>query len=124
MARPSRPPRADSLFRDRNFFALWLVSISHNRRKLIFVVLVALGIFNHSNTQVSAISLAFALPAILFGSMVGVFADRFSLRLWSPAARPRPAHPHDPAGGAAPGLWPLLGFAFASASSPLLRSPS
>lgn len=109
-------PSPSSLFRDRNFVSLWMVSIAHNLgEKLMFVVLVSLGdLSNHSNTQVSAISLAFSLPAILFGSMVGVFADRFSLRgLMIASSLARAALILGiPFAGERPQLWPLMGFAF------------
>lgn len=84
MADQTQAIASPSLFRDRDFLSLWLVSITHNMgEKLFFVLMISLAdLANHSNSLVSAISLASSLPAVLFGSVAGVFVDRFSLRGW------------------------------------------
>jgi MFS family permease len=108
-------PDEQGLFQDRNFLFLWLVSTVHNLgEKLFFVFLIMLADFhgNHSNSVVSALSLASSIPSVLFGSVAGVFVDRFSLRgLMIVAGLSRAllilAIPF--AGDA---VWPLLGFSF------------
>lgn len=108
-------PDEQSLFKDRNFLGLWLVSTVHNLgEKLFFVFLIMLADFhgNQSNSVVSALSLASSIPSVLFGSVAGVFVDRFSLRgLMIVAGLLRAllvlAIPF--AGDA---VWPLLGFSF------------
>lgn len=102
------------LFADRDFLFLWLVSIVHNLgEKLFFVFLIFLADrANHSNSLVSAISIASAVPAILFGSLAGVFVDRFPLKhsmVVSSLARALFVLALPFAGSM---IWPLLGFAF------------
>lgn len=102
------------LFADRDFLCLWLVSIVHNLgEKLFFVFLIFLADrANHSNSLVSAISIASAVPAILFGSLAGVFVDRFPLKhsmVVSSLARALFVLALPFAGSM---IWPLLGFAF------------
>jgi MFS family permease len=82
MPAPHSDPGPGNLFHQRNFLCLWLISIVHNLgEKLFFVFLIMLGdLTSHSNSLVSAISLAFSAPAVLFGSVAGVFVDRFSIR--------------------------------------------
>lgn len=102
------------LFADRDFLCLWLVSIVHNLgEKLFFVFLIFLADrASHSNSLVSAISIASAVPAILFGSLAGVFVDRFPLKhsmVASSLARALLVLSLPLAGSL---IWPLLGFAF------------
>lgn len=107
------PPRETSLFADRNFLALWLVSIVHNLgEKLFFVFLISLGdLTSHANSLVSAISLAFSIPTVLFGSIAGVFVDRVSLRTLMIVSGLLRAALVMAIPFAGPGIWPLLGFA-------------
>lgn len=108
------PARETSLFADRNFLAMWLVSIVHNLgEKLFFVFLISLGdMTSHANSLVSAISLAFSIPTVLFGSVAGVFVDRFSLRTLMVSSGLLRAGLVMALPFAGPGVWPLLGFAF------------
>lgn len=113
---PASLPAAQDkgLFADRDFLFLWLVSIVHNLgEKLFFVFLIFLADrASHSNSLVSAISIASAVPAIVFGSLAGVFIDRFPLKhsmVVSSAARALFVLALPLAGSM---IWPLLGFAF------------
>lgn len=108
-------PDEQSLFKDRNFLGLWLVSTVHNLgEKLFFVFLIMLADFhgNQSNSVVSALSLASSIPSVLFGSVAGVFVDRFSLRglmIVSGLLRALLVLAIPFSGDA---VWPLLGFSF------------
>lgn len=108
-------PEEQGLFQDRNFLGLWLVSTVHNLgEKLFFVFLIMLADFhgNQSNSVVSALSLASSIPAVLFGSVAGVFVDRFSLRGLMIAAGLLRALLVLAIPFAGDAVWPLLGFSF------------
>ena len=106
--------RESSLFADRNFLALWLIAIVANLgEKLFFIFLIFLGDqANHSNSLVSAISLAFSIPTVVFGSIAGVIVDRISMRFSMIVAGLLRAALVMLLPFAGHGVLPLLGFAF------------
>jgi MFS family permease len=73
------------VLRNRNFLALWSGQVfSQLADKVYLVLMIALisSRFQTSNQSisgwVSAIMMAFTIPAVLFGSVAGVFVDRWS----------------------------------------------
>ena len=73
------------VLKNRNFLALWSGQVfSQLADKVYLVLMVALldSHFQNStqtiSTWVSAIMIAFTIPAVLFGSVAGVFVDRWS----------------------------------------------
>lgn len=69
-----------SLLRQRNFGLLWfggLISITGD-----WVVITVLPYFLYNQTGstlvAGSLNLAYAIPALLFGSFAGVFADRWN----------------------------------------------
>jgi MFS family permease len=79
---PVSEPAKSELHRNLSFYALWACAIANGLgEKVFFVALVLLATkANHANSLVSAVSIALAVPAVLFGSVAGVFVDRFPLR--------------------------------------------
>jgi MFS family permease len=73
------------VLRNRNFLSLWSGQVfSQLADKVYLVLMIALiDTHFHSGSQtisawVSAIMIAFTIPAVLFGSLAGVFVDRWS----------------------------------------------
>lgn len=87
---PAQPPALESGFRallkNRPFMLLWFGQIlSQVADKVLFVLLIALLESYKSppafeNSMRSALMIAYTLPAILFGSVAGIFVDRFPLK--------------------------------------------
>jgi predicted MFS family arabinose efflux permease len=73
------------VLRNRNFLALWSGQVFSQLADKVYLVLMIAIIssrFQTSNQSisgwVSAIMMAFTIPAVLFGSLAGVFVDRWS----------------------------------------------
>lgn len=88
---PEPPETADRengfwhVLRDRNFLALWSGQVFSQLADKVFLVLaVAIVAANFQpegesiSRWVSAVMIAFTIPAILFGSVAGVYVDRWS----------------------------------------------
>jgi len=91
---PASPPPdrsgLDALLRNRPFLALWtgqlLAQVADKVFYVLLIILLKTGDYRpwpvswqHSeNSMLSAVMIAFTLPAILFGSAAGIFVDRFS----------------------------------------------
>lgn len=82
-------PEQDSGFwpvlRNRNFLLMWIGQVFSQLADKVYLVLMISIIANHFQGPgqsisgwVSAIMIAFTIPAILFGSIAGVFVDRWS----------------------------------------------
>ncbi len=84
--RLSPPPLPVSpLWQNRNFLALWLAQVCSqmaDKIYLVFVIALTTEFFQPPDQSisgwVSAIMVAFTIPAILLGSVAGVFVDRWS----------------------------------------------
>ncbi|XFA72643.1 MFS transporter [Thermosynechococcaceae cyanobacterium Okahandja] len=84
--RLSPPPLpVPPLWQNRNFLALWLAQVCSqvaDKIYLVFVIALTTEFFQppHQSVSgwVSAIMVAFTIPAILLGSVAGVFVDRWS----------------------------------------------
>lgn len=74
--------QSQGLHRNPSFYALWMCAVANGLgEKIFFVIMVLLATAtSKANSTVSAISIAIALPAVFFGSVAGVFVDRFPLR--------------------------------------------
>lgn len=72
-----------SLLKNRNFRNLWFGQITSQVAVNMFALVLILQIYQstHSNTAVSAISLAIGLPAIFVGVVAGGIVDSFDKRL-------------------------------------------
>ncbi|WP_287128020.1 MFS transporter [Candidatus Cyanaurora vandensis] len=74
------------LLRNRNFLLLWAGQVfSQLADKIFYVLVIALvsryfGQGGNLNSLISSVSIALSVPAILFGSLAGVFVDRTSKR--------------------------------------------
>lgn len=75
------------VLRNRNFLALWSGQVFSQLADKVYLVLMIALIDSHFHrgdstisAWVSAITIAFTIPAVLFGSLAGVFADRWSKR--------------------------------------------
>lgn len=73
------------VLRDRNFLALWSGQVFSQLADKVFLVLAVALIAAHFQPEgesisrwVSAVMIAFTIPAILFGSVAGVYVDRWS----------------------------------------------
>ena len=73
------------VLRNRNFLALWSGQVFSQLADKVYLVLMIALISSHFQTSnqsisgwVSAIMMAFTIPAVLFGSVAGVFVDRWS----------------------------------------------
>lgn len=73
------------VLRNPKFLVLWLGQIFSQLADKIYLVLMIALIASHFQTAdqsisawVSAIMIAFTVPAILFGSVAGVYVDRWS----------------------------------------------
>ncbi len=76
------------VLKNRNFLALWSGQVFSQLADKVYLVLMIALIDSHFSTGdrtisawVSAIMIAFTIPAVLFGSLAGVFVDRWSKRL-------------------------------------------
>jgi MFS family permease len=67
-------------FIERSFLYLWLGEVFTQISVNLFNFFLILVMFKltHSNTAVSGVVLAFTIPAILFGSVAGVYVDRWN----------------------------------------------
>lgn len=89
---PSEPdPSEDSqegflpVLRNRNFLVLWAGQVFSQLADKVYLVLMIMLIVSHFQSTdqsisgwVSAIMVAFTIPAVLFGSIAGVFVDHWS----------------------------------------------
>lgn len=87
---PSSPPPEQekgllAVLRNRNFLKLWAGQVFSQIADKIYLVLMIALITTHFQSAeqsvsgwVSAIMVAFTIPAVLFGSIAGVFVDRWS----------------------------------------------
>jgi len=73
------------VLKNRNFLALWSGQVFSQLADKIYLVLMIALITSHFQAAnqtisgwVSAIMIAFTIPAVLFGSLAGVFVDRWS----------------------------------------------
>jgi MFS family permease len=76
------------VLKNRNFLALWSGQVFSQLADKVYLVLMIALIDSHFHTKtqpisawVSAIMIAFTIPAVLFGSLAGVFVDRWSKRI-------------------------------------------
>ena len=67
-------------FSERSFLYLWIGEVFTQVSTNLFNFLLILIVYNltHSNTAVSGIVLSFTVPAIFFGSIAGVYVDRWN----------------------------------------------
>lgn len=67
------------VFSERSFLYLWIGEIFTQVANNLFNFLLILIVFKltHSNTAVSGVVLSFTIPAIFFGSIAGVYVDRW-----------------------------------------------
>jgi MFS family permease len=67
------------VFSERSFLFLWIGEVFTQVASNLFNFLLILIAFKltHSNTAVSGVVLSFTIPAILFGSIAGVYVDRW-----------------------------------------------
>ncbi len=82
MNRPVTESRSSfrAVLRNRSFTSLWLAQVfSQLADKVILVYLIVLLVAtgHTANSDVSRLTLVFTLPAVLFGSLAGVFVDRW-----------------------------------------------
>ncbi|TVQ16410.1 MAG: MFS transporter [Leptolyngbya sp. DLM2.Bin15] len=85
---PSSPEQDSGLWpvlRNRDFLMMWIGQVFSQLADKVYLVLMISIIANHFQAPgqsisgwVSAIMIAFTIPAILFGSIAGVFVDRWS----------------------------------------------
>ena len=75
------------VLKNLNFLALWSGQVFSQLSDKIFLVLLVALIASHFQTPgesiehwVSAVMIAFTIPAVLFGSLAGVFVDRWSTK--------------------------------------------
>jgi predicted MFS family arabinose efflux permease len=76
------------VLKNRNFLALWSGQVFSQLADKVYLVLMIALIDRYFSTGdrtisawVSAIMIAFTIPAVLFGSLAGVFVDRWSKRV-------------------------------------------
>ncbi|MGH7203794.1 MAG: MFS transporter [Candidatus Levyibacteriota bacterium] len=67
------------VFSERSFLFLWIGEVFTQIASNLFNFLLILIVFKltHSNAAVSGVVLSFTIPAILFGSIAGVYVDRW-----------------------------------------------
>jgi MFS family permease len=67
------------VFSERSFLFLWIGEVFTQVATNLFNFLLILVVFTltHSNTAVSGVVLSFTIPAIFFGSIAGVYVDRW-----------------------------------------------
>jgi predicted MFS family arabinose efflux permease len=78
--------RGRDLFRDPSFLVMCVISLANGLgEKFLFVFIVLLAsplVSEHlQNSMMSGVSLAFALPAVVLGSVAGVLVDRMPLKV-------------------------------------------
>lgn len=68
------------VFSERSFLYLWIGEVFTQvaSNLLNFFLLLAIYQLTHSNTAVSGVVLSFTIPAIFFGSVAGVYVDRWN----------------------------------------------
>lgn len=76
------------VLRNRNFLTLWTGQVFSQLADKVYLVLIIAIIANRFQSEdqsisgwVSAIMMAFTIPAVLFGSLAGVYVDRWSKKL-------------------------------------------
>ncbi len=77
--------RGRDLFRDPSFLVMCVISLANGLGEkflFVFIVLLASPLVpgNLQNSMMSGVSLAFALPAVVLGSVAGVLVDRLPLK--------------------------------------------
>lgn len=87
---PASPPPdrngLDALLRNRPFLALWtgqlLAQVADKVFYVLLIILLKTGGYtlgnNSENSMLSAVMIAYTLPAIFFGSVAGIVVDRFA----------------------------------------------
>ncbi len=87
---PASPPPdrngLNALFRNRPFLALWtgqlLAQVADKIFYVLLIILLKTGGYtpghNSENSMLSAVMIAYTVPAIVFGSIAGIVVDRFS----------------------------------------------
>lgn len=87
---PASPPPdrngLDALLRNRPFLALWtgqlLAQVADKIFYVLLIILLKTGGYtpghNSENSMLSAVMIAYTVPAIVFGSIAGIVVDRFS----------------------------------------------
>lgn len=85
-AQAAPPARGRDLFRDPSFLVMCVISLANGLGEkflFVFIVLLASPLVpaNLQNSMMSGVSLAFALPAVVLGSVAGVLVDRLPLKL-------------------------------------------
>ena len=70
------------MIKNRDFLLLWLSQICSQsaERIFLFVVILITYLHTHSNLGTTVPALGFGIPAVLFGSMAGVYVDRHNKR--------------------------------------------
>src|SRR5487761_679233 len=68
------------VFSERSFLFLWIGEVFTQISTNLFNFFLLLVVYKltHSNTAVSGIVLTFTIPAIFFGSIAGVYVDRWN----------------------------------------------
>lgn len=68
------------VFSERSFLFLWIGEVFTQVSTNLFYFFLLLIVYKltHSNTAVSGVVLSFTIPAIFFGSIAGVYVDRWS----------------------------------------------
>ena len=68
------------VFSERSFLFLWIGEVFTQISTNLFYFFLILIVFQltHSNTAVSGVVLSFTIPAIFFGSIAGVYVDRWN----------------------------------------------
>lgn len=68
------------VFSERSFLYLWIGEVFTQISTNLFYFFLILIVYKltHSNTAVSGVVLSFTVPAILFGSIAGVYVDRWN----------------------------------------------
>jgi predicted MFS family arabinose efflux permease len=84
---PTAPVSFGEVLGNRNFLLLWLGQLFSQLADKVFLIfmiaLIRVQFSDHettSNTLISWLYMAFSIPAVLFGSLAGVFVDRWSKR--------------------------------------------
>jgi MFS family permease len=82
---PPEPPDSGSVLGNRNFLLLWLGQIFSQIADKVYLVLIIAIISSQFQQEgerisgwVSSVMVAFTIPAVLFGSIAGVYVDRWS----------------------------------------------
>lgn len=84
LEQPSPDPSTGSVFANPNFLYLWTSQIFSQIADKVFLVLIVALVSNRFQTSdqpisgwVSSVMVAFTIPAILFGTIAGVYIDRW-----------------------------------------------